>query len=102
MLKTFSVNFRKFKNPNIALDEAATNVTCTICNKPYLNAGELHRHLDTDHLPRVVSYHCVRCNESIEKKQDVKDHNLWHKLSKTPFECGRCGKAIMSLSVYTK
>ncbi|XP_037920169.1 uncharacterized protein LOC119657362 isoform X2 [Hermetia illucens] len=93
---------RKFKNPNIALDEAATNVTCTICNKPYLNAGELHRHLDTDHLPRVVSYHCVRCNESIEKKQDVKDHNLWHKLSKTPFECGRCGKAIMSLSVYTK
>lgn len=77
------------------------NTVCFICGELF-NSIQFEEHLKTIHVPRIVSYHCVRCNETISKRNDIKNHNLWHKLSKTPYICGRCNGPSDSLAGYTR
>ncbi|XP_055849105.1 uncharacterized protein LOC129914078 [Episyrphus balteatus] len=79
-----------------------TKEKCTICNEGFVNKAHLDKHVKATHIPTIQRYHCVQCNETLKKNMEIKNHNLWHKLSKTPFKCGKCSETSCSIYTYTK
>lgn len=63
---------------------------CKICPDSFPSAILLTAHCREKHLPSIWRYHCYYCYEPLHKNVDIKNHNLWHRLSKTPFQCASC------------
>lgn len=63
---------------------------CKICSESFLSAILLTAHCREKHFPSIWRYHCYYCYEPLHKNADIKNHNLWHRLSKTPFQCASC------------
>ncbi|XP_073815105.1 uncharacterized protein [Musca autumnalis] len=75
---------------------------CNICTERFATKGKLEAHLRLHHIPKIERYVCTACNETISKSFDIKNHQLWHKLSKTPYVCGLCGESIVSTYAYAR
>ncbi|XP_055375340.1 tanabin [Condylostylus longicornis] len=102
-------NTLKLKQDKLKADKTLKNIKqeprmiiCQICQMTFASAALLQSHLLKLHVPSIDRYFCVRCNEKIEETNEIKSHNLWHKLSKTPYQCGRCDKEINSLQGLTR
>ncbi|XP_055903298.1 uncharacterized protein LOC129939347 [Eupeodes corollae] len=96
-------------DPQPALAPAASSkinpklkLKCMICSEAFVNKLNLDKHVKATHIPTIQRYHCVQCNETLKKNMEIKNHNLWHKLSKTPFKCGKCSETSCSIYTYTK
>ncbi|XP_037946397.1 interaptin [Teleopsis dalmanni] len=75
---------------------------CLICDQRFSNKVKLDRHLEVDHIPNILRFVCTTCNEIINKSNDIKNHQLWHKLSKTPYECALCNEKCISIYAYSR
>ncbi|XP_075148091.1 uncharacterized protein LOC142222046 [Haematobia irritans] len=75
---------------------------CSICTERFATKGKLEAHVRLHHIPKVERYVCSACNETISKSFEIKNHQLWHKLSKTPYVCGLCGESIISTYAYAR
>lgn len=75
---------------------------CTICTERFATKGKLESHIRLHHIPRIERYVCSTCNETISKSFEIKNHQLWHKLSKTPYMCGLCDESIVSTYAYAR
>lgn len=75
---------------------------CTICKERFAAKVNLDAHVRTSHIPKVERYVCTACNEVLSKSFDIKNHQLWHKLSKTPYVCGCCGESILNTYAFSR
>ncbi|XP_054746532.1 uncharacterized protein LOC129248429 [Anastrepha obliqua] len=75
---------------------------CNICDQRFGSKAKLDQHVGTTHLPNIPRYVCTACNETIKKTNDIKSHQLWHKLSKTPYICGHCNQSLISSYAYSR
>lgn len=73
---------------------------CKICRENFREKTKLLAHIRTCHLPKVERYICTACDQIFYKGFDIRNHQLWHKLSKTPYECGLCGELILTTYGY--
>ncbi|KAL5282543.1 hypothetical protein ACFFRR_005575 [Megaselia abdita] len=81
------------------------NNKCKICPESFPTSQLLSSHCKEKHLPTIWRYHCFYCYEPLQKNVDIKNHNLWHRLSKTPFQCASCREEFSTaynLSKHTK
>uniref|UniRef100_A0A182YP27 ZAD domain-containing protein n=1 Tax=Anopheles stephensi TaxID=30069 RepID=A0A182YP27_ANOST len=62
---------------------------CQYCNEKYDQPTDLERHLVVKHTPLVHKFGCGSCMEYFDTASEYKDHNLWHKLTRTAFGCFR-------------
>lgn len=62
----------------------------------------MEAHIRSVHLPKVERYVCTACDEILNKSFDIKNHQLWHKLSKTPYVCGCCGESILNTYAFAR
>uniref|UniRef100_A0A1A9VVF9 ZAD domain-containing protein n=1 Tax=Glossina austeni TaxID=7395 RepID=A0A1A9VVF9_GLOAU len=75
---------------------------CTICPERFASKAKLEAHFRTCHIPRVERYVCTACDEILNKNFDIKNHQLWHRHSKTPYKCGLCDERVLSFYAYAK
>uniref|UniRef100_A0A0K8V8L4 Zinc finger protein 771 n=2 Tax=Bactrocera latifrons TaxID=174628 RepID=A0A0K8V8L4_BACLA len=75
---------------------------CNICDQGFISKVKLDQHIGAVHTPNIPRYICTACNETIKKTNDIKSHQLWHKLSKTPYICGHCGQSLISSYAYSR
>ncbi|XP_017474430.1 PREDICTED: uncharacterized protein LOC108365032 isoform X2 [Rhagoletis zephyria] len=92
---------------NVKPTTAPSSVTkfrqvCNICNQRFGSKVKLEQHVSATHVPNIPRYVCTACNETIKKTNDIKSHQLWHKLSKTPYMCGHCGQSLISSYAYSR
>lgn len=76
--------------------------TCNICQEVFSSKTKLEAHTRTSHLPKVERYVCTACDQIFYKGYDIKNHQLWHKLSKTPYQCALCGDLLLTTYGYTR
>ncbi|XP_067619244.1 uncharacterized protein [Eurosta solidaginis] len=75
---------------------------CSICTQRFGSKLKLEQHVAATHVPHIPRYVCTACNEIIKKTNDIKSHQLWHKLTKTPYMCGHCGQSLISSYAYSR
>ncbi|XP_023309353.2 daf-12-interacting protein 1 [Lucilia cuprina] len=75
---------------------------CNICKERFAAKNNLDAHTRTMHIPKIERFVCTACNEVLSKSFDIKNHQLWHKLSKTPYVCGCCGESILNTYAFSR
>uniref|UniRef100_A0A182QHV5 ZAD domain-containing protein n=1 Tax=Anopheles farauti TaxID=69004 RepID=A0A182QHV5_9DIPT len=75
---------------------------CQYCNETYNQNSDLERHLVVKHTPLIHKFGCGSCMEYFDMASEYKDHNLWHKLTRTTFGCFRCNKKFVKTSTLKK
>ncbi|XP_052899033.1 uncharacterized protein LOC128305564 [Anopheles moucheti] len=90
-----------------ALDEPSEkrskyDFPCEYCNESFIQSSELERHRVVKHTPLVHKFGCGSCMEYFDTATEYKDHNLWHKLTRTAFGCFRCGKKFAYINTLNK
>uniref|UniRef100_A0A182WK68 Uncharacterized protein n=1 Tax=Anopheles minimus TaxID=112268 RepID=A0A182WK68_9DIPT len=75
---------------------------CMYCFESYSQNIELDRHLIVKHTPLVHKFGCGSCMEYFDTASEFKDHNLWHKLTRTSFGCFRCSKKFAKIGTLNK
>ncbi|EAL41696.2 AGAP005269-PA [Anopheles gambiae str. PEST] len=75
---------------------------CQYCNEAYSQSTELERHLVVKHTPLIHKFGCGACMEYFDTASEYKDHNLWHKLSRTTFSCFRCNRKFVKVGTLNK
>ncbi|XP_037819607.1 nucleoprotein TPR [Lucilia sericata] len=75
---------------------------CNICKERFAAKINLDAHTRTTHIPKIERFVCTACNEVLSKSFDIKNHQLWHKLSKTPYVCGCCGESILNTYAFSR
>lgn len=75
---------------------------CQYCNEAYSQSNELERHLVVKHTPLIHKFGCGACMEYFDTASEYKDHNLWHKLSRTTFSCFRCNRKFVKVGTLNK
>uniref|UniRef100_A0A182SC10 Uncharacterized protein n=1 Tax=Anopheles maculatus TaxID=74869 RepID=A0A182SC10_9DIPT len=76
--------------------------SCQYCTEKYDQPTDLERHLIVKHTPLVHKFGCGSCMEYFDTASEYKDHNLWHKLTRTAFGCFRCGKKCAKIGTLNK
>ncbi|KAM7362583.1 uncharacterized protein ACRADG_013201 [Cochliomyia hominivorax] len=102
--KTGDVDVKEEIKEEIYEDPAALKLKfgCNICKERFAAKTNLDVHTRTTHLPKVERFVCTACNEVLSKSFDIKNHQLWHKLSKTPYVCGCCGESILNTYAFSR
>uniref|UniRef100_A0A182N9J7 ZAD domain-containing protein n=1 Tax=Anopheles dirus TaxID=7168 RepID=A0A182N9J7_9DIPT len=75
---------------------------CQYCKEAYSQNSDLERHLVVKHTPLIHKFGCGSCMEYFDTASEYKDHNLWHKLTRTTFSCFRCNKKFVKTSTLNK
>lgn len=63
---------------------------CSICGEGFTSKEFVEAHKISAHVPFVSRYACYACSQNHNSASDIKAHQLWHKLTKTPFQCPVC------------
>ncbi|KAM3587540.1 uncharacterized protein V6R79_008686 [Siganus canaliculatus] len=53
-----------------------SNKTCPVCNKIFLRAAAMRRHLETHSANRDLKYKCENCDKKFRDHYDMKRHNM--------------------------
>ncbi|XP_058065872.1 uncharacterized protein LOC131215498 [Anopheles bellator] len=77
-------------------------IACDFCKKVYETSEQLDRHLIVKHAPSIHKFGCTACTETFVTAKDLKNHHLWHKLSRTQYRCFRCSKKFARHVTLTK
>lgn len=76
--------------------------SCSVCSKRFESKELAEKHKTAAHLPTILRYYCSACNQSHHSLSDIKAHQLWHKLSKTPYQCPLCDASIANNYAYSR
>uniref|UniRef100_A0A182IJ68 Ubiquitin-like domain-containing protein n=1 Tax=Anopheles atroparvus TaxID=41427 RepID=A0A182IJ68_ANOAO len=79
-----------------------TEYACQYCNEAYDASSDLERHLVVKHTPLIRKYGCGTCAELFDTATEYKDHNLWHKLTRTAYHCYRCNRKFLKSNTLNK
>ncbi|XP_050093567.1 streptococcal hemagglutinin [Anopheles aquasalis] len=74
---------------------------CEYCKDVFTESLGLLEHLKRRHTPRVYRYACYTCCEYFETQRDLKDHESWHKATRTKYQCFRCSKKFVASKTLT-
>lgn len=75
---------------------------CSVCSKRFESKELVEKHKTEAHIPTILRYYCTACNQSHQSLSDIKAHQLWHKLSKTPYQCPLCDASIANNYAYSR
>jgi len=54
------------------------------------------------HVPSIPRYMCNACNQTHHNQSDIRAHQLWHKLSKTPYKCPLCDTSVANAYAFAR
>ncbi|XP_026851127.1 probable serine/threonine-protein kinase kinX isoform X1 [Drosophila persimilis] len=63
---------------------------CSVCGEKFASKDLAEEHKSAVHVPSIPRYICNACNQTHHNQGDIRAHQLWHKLSKTPYKCPLC------------
>lgn len=67
-----------------------------------MNKELANRHKSQVHVPSIPRYVCNACNQTHHRHGDIRAHQLWHKLSKTPYKCPLCDANVANAHAFTR
>ncbi|KAH8381554.1 hypothetical protein KR093_008043 [Drosophila rubida] len=76
--------------------------SCSVCGERFASKEEAEEHRSTLHVPSVARYACHACNQTHHNASDIKAHQLWHKLSKTPYQCPLCNASVANNYAFSR
>lgn len=76
--------------------------SCSVCGERFITKEMAERHKSVAHVPTILRYACHACNQIHYSPSDIKAHQLWHKLSKTPYQCPLCNVNVANNYAYTR
>ncbi|KAH8420739.1 hypothetical protein KR222_003653 [Zaprionus bogoriensis] len=80
-----------------AAAKKARKVSCTVCGEHFKSRELAEAHKTSQHVPFVPRYACYACSQHHQRISDIKAHQIWHKLSKTPYECPVCNASVANI-----
>ncbi|KAH8347325.1 hypothetical protein KR059_008767 [Drosophila kikkawai] len=75
---------------------------CSVCGEKFLNKELADEHKSLVHVPSILRYVCNACNQTHHNQSDIRAHQLWHKLSKTPYKCPLCEASVANAYAFTR
>ncbi|KAH8312101.1 hypothetical protein KR044_009411 [Drosophila immigrans] len=76
--------------------------SCSVCGELFASKEEAEEHRAMLHVPSVARYACHACNQTHHNASDIKAHQLWHKLSKTPYQCPLCNASVANNYAFSR
>ncbi|KAM8706422.1 hypothetical protein ACLKA7_010662 [Drosophila subpalustris] len=76
--------------------------SCSVCGERFLSKELAEEHKTVVHVPTILRYACHACNQTHNSPSDIKAHQLWHKLSKTPYQCPLCNVNVANNYAFTR
>ncbi|KAH8363669.1 hypothetical protein KR084_012872 [Drosophila pseudotakahashii] len=75
---------------------------CSVCGEKFLNKELADEHKSLVHVPSIPRYMCNACNQTHHNHSDIRAHQLWHKLSKTPYKCPLCDTSVANAYAFAR
>ncbi|XP_016982186.2 RE1-silencing transcription factor [Drosophila rhopaloa] len=75
---------------------------CSVCGEKFLSKELADEHKSLVHVPSIPRYTCNACNQTHHNQSDIRAHQLWHKLSKTPYKCPLCETSVANAYAFTR
>uniref|UniRef100_B3P5P9 GG11616 n=1 Tax=Drosophila erecta TaxID=7220 RepID=B3P5P9_DROER len=75
---------------------------CSVCGEKFLSKELADDHKSLVHVPSIPRYMCNACNQTHHNHSDIRAHQLWHKLSKTPYKCPVCEASVANAYAFTR
>ncbi|KAH8247403.1 hypothetical protein KR038_003747 [Drosophila bunnanda] len=75
---------------------------CSVCGEKFLTKELADEHKSLVHVPSILRYVCNACNQTHHNQSDIRAHQLWHKLSKTPYKCPLCEMSVANAYAFTR
>ncbi|XP_060646136.1 nucleolar protein dao-5 [Drosophila nasuta] len=84
------------------LGKKRRKASCSVCSERFASKEEAEEHRAAAHVPSIARYSCYACNQTHHNASDIKAHQLWHKLSKTPYQCPQCNASVANNYAFTR
>ncbi|EDV43637.1 uncharacterized protein Dana_GF18590 [Drosophila ananassae] len=88
--------------PNTRNAPKRRKTACTVCGEKFMSKELAERHKSQVHVPSIPRYICNACNQTHHRPRDIRAHQLWHKLSKTPYKCPLCDASLANAYAFTR
>ncbi|XP_016950209.1 uncharacterized protein LOC108024659 [Drosophila biarmipes] len=75
---------------------------CSVCGEKFLSKELADEHKSLVHVPSIPRYMCNACNQTHHNQSDIRAHQLWHKLSKTPYKCPVCDTSVANAYAFAR
>ncbi|SPP80775.1 acrosomal protein KIAA1210 [Drosophila guanche] len=75
---------------------------CSVCGEKFASKEMADEHKSAVHVPSIPRYICNACNQTHHNPTDIRAHQLWHKLSKTPYKCPLCDSYVANNYAFTR
>ncbi|XP_017131212.1 uncharacterized protein LOC108148624 [Drosophila elegans] len=75
---------------------------CSVCGEKFLSKELADEHKTLVHVPSIPRYMCNACNQTYYIQSDIRAHQLWHKLSKTPYKCPLCDMSVANAYAFAR
>lgn len=82
--------------------KAGRKSICSVCGEKFLSKELADEHKSLVHVPSIPRYICNACNQTHHNQSDIRAHQLWHKLSKTPYKCPLCESSVANAYAFTR
>ncbi|ALC47224.1 CG1647 [Drosophila busckii] len=90
------------KESFVAKQRGNRKVSCSVCGDRFDTKDKAEEHKLNVHVPMIPRYYCYACNQTHHNASDIKAHQLWHKLSKTPYKCHMCDSSLANNYAFTR
>ncbi|XP_059610235.1 uncharacterized protein LOC132257386 [Phlebotomus argentipes] len=75
-------------------------IVCPICGDS-MEKEIRNAHMLLMHSPKTFEFGCSACAVPFETREDLQDHQSWHKQANIPYRCFKCQGSFDRLSAYT-
>lgn len=75
---------------------------CSVCGEKFFSKELADEHKSLVHVPSIPRYMCNACNQTHHNQSDIRAHQLWHKLSKTPYKCPLCDTSVANAYAFAR
>ncbi|XP_017006199.2 uncharacterized protein [Drosophila takahashii] len=75
---------------------------CSVCGEKFPSKELAEEHKSLVHVPSIPRYMCNACNQTHHNQSDIRAHQLWHKLSKTPYKCPLCDTSVANAYAFAR
>ncbi|KAH8295450.1 hypothetical protein KR018_011346 [Drosophila ironensis] len=75
---------------------------CSVCGEKFFSKEQAEKHKSRVHIPSIPRYVCNACNQTHHHQTDIRAHQIWHKLSKTPYKCPLCEASLANAHAFTR